>query len=200
MLATDRRKTRGRPLVPLLQRAVAGGLEVVQVVERDLPDAELEELVREIRRAVGRGVRIIVQGHSRVARHNHGLHLSVADLPLPARHWEEGEWLVGRTVRDAPGLAAALEEGVSYVVFDETYPAGANDDGKGLERLRELVREAGSTPVYAAGGITIGRIPPAVHAGAWGVVARKAILEATHPERVAEAMVAALRVSGMPGE
>ena len=62
MLVTDRRRTRGRDLVPCVAQAVSGGVGLVQVREPDLPDDELRELVRRIRDAVGTRTTIVVNG------------------------------------------------------------------------------------------------------------------------------------------
>lgn len=200
MLVTNRYGTRGRPLVPVIRRAVEGGVGLVQVREKDLGDTELEDLVKQVRRATGRRALIVVNGQSRVARHTHGLHLSSEDLPLPARRWEEGEWLVGRSARNDEELTRALDEEVSYVVTGGVYPAGAEPGPaeESLGRLSRLSRAAWPIPVFAAGGITVARVPEVVHAGAWGVAVGAAILSATHPGRVAQAMTAALRVAGPP--
>ena len=48
MLVTDRLETRGRDLVDVVEAAVAGGVGLVQVRERDLPEAQVETLLRRL--------------------------------------------------------------------------------------------------------------------------------------------------------
>ena len=48
MLVTDRHETRGRDLADVVAAAVAGGVGLVHVRERDLPEAALEALLRRI--------------------------------------------------------------------------------------------------------------------------------------------------------
>ncbi|MFM7841912.1 MAG: thiamine phosphate synthase, partial [Nitrospira sp.] len=51
-LVTDRHQTNGRPLVPLIEQAVAGGLRVVQLRERDLDAPALLTLARDVQVAI----------------------------------------------------------------------------------------------------------------------------------------------------
>jgi thiamine monophosphate synthase len=47
--------------------------------------------------------------------------------------------------------------------------------------------------------VTVSRIPPILHAGAWGVAVSGAILSDNDPRRVAEAMSLAIEVAGSRG-
>ena len=48
MLVTDRRETQGRDLVDVVEAAVAGGVGLVQLRERDLPEPEIADLLRRL--------------------------------------------------------------------------------------------------------------------------------------------------------
>ena len=196
MLVTDRHRTRGRKLVDLVVQAVRGGVGVVQVREPDLPDDELRELVHRIRGEIDPSVTIVVNGSPRVARTLHiGLH-------LPARaprlgNVNLGSAPYGRSVHDDRELGDALDDGVTYLVvgtiFRTNSKAGRRPAGVAL--VERVCRQAHPLPVYAIGGITVSRIPALIHAGAHGVAACGAYLEANEPERVAQAMALAVEVA-----
>ena len=69
MLVTDRLETGGRDLVDVVEAAVGGGVDLVQVRERDLMDAEVEALVgRILDRLRGTEARVVVNGRPAIAR------------------------------------------------------------------------------------------------------------------------------------
>jgi thiamine-phosphate pyrophosphorylase len=198
MLVTDRRRTRGRDLVKLVAESIQGGVRLVQVREPDLADDALRELVQRLREAsdaLGDEVRWVVNARQRVARTMHlGLH-----LPADAEPFDDGSRrlpLRGRSAHDEQEAMRALRERVDYLVLGTIFATpskpGLRPAGIALiERVRRLLHPL---PILAIGGITIGRIPAALHAGAYGVAVCGAILEDNHPGRVAGAMNLALDV------
>ena len=195
MLVTDRRRTRGRNLVDLLTRAVRGGVGIVQVREPDLPDDELRELLQRIRARVPPATTIVVNTSIRVARTAHvGLHLparaaALGDVDL-------GGAPFGRSVHDDDELRCALEDAPDYVVAGTIF-ATESKPGRapgGVALLEGICRRAQPTPVYAIGGITVGRVSAVVRAGAHGVAVCGGLLTASDPERLAEAITLALDV------
>ena len=67
MLVTDRRRTRGRDLARLVEQAVAGGVGIVQLREKDLSDDELRGLLDRIRKRLPPALPLVVNGSTRVA-------------------------------------------------------------------------------------------------------------------------------------
>jgi thiamine-phosphate pyrophosphorylase len=196
MLVTDRRRTRGRDLVDLVARAVRGGAGLVQIREPDLSDDRLRELVYRVRDKVGTTATIVVNGSLRVARTARvGLHLAARAPALG--EVDLGGAPYGRSVHDADELRRALADEADYVVAGTVF-ATASKPGRrpaGLDPLARICREAGATPVYAIGGVTVGRVPSVIHAGAHGVAVCGALLGASDPGRVAEAMRLGLDVA-----
>lgn len=197
MLVSDRRRARGRDPVRVVGEAVRGGVALVQVREPDLRDDELRDHVLRIRDAAGPGVTLLVNGRPPVARSiGCGLHLPAAAPPLARPGLAPGA-PYGRSVHDGDELETALRDGVDYVVagtvFTTDSKPGRPPAGPALIEL--LCRLAHSLPIYAIGGITVARIPPLVHSGAWGVAVSGAILTSNDPRRVAEAMNLALAVA-----
>lgn len=193
MLVTDRHRTRGRGLVELVAEAVRGGVGIVQVRERDLPDDELRSLILRIQEAVAAGTPIVVNGSARVARTLRlGLH-----LPAAAAAVERAGPLWGKSAHDEAEAARAQSEGATYLVLGNICATASKpgQPGRGLALLRRVCRQVHPLPVYAIGGITVSRIPPVIHAGAHGVAVSGAILSDNDPARVAAAMALALTVA-----
>jgi thiamine-phosphate pyrophosphorylase len=192
MLVTDRRETRGRDLVDVIEAAVTGGVGLVQVRERDLPEAEVADLVRRLlERLRGSAARLVVNGHAAVARAlGVGLHLpAAAPPPAPPR-----PLLCGRAVHDDGEARRALAEGVSYAVIGPVFPTGSKPGhpGAGLDALARLARIVAPAPAFAIGGLTPERAALVRGAGAHGVAVRSAILGAPDPAGAARAFVEAL--------
>ena len=191
MLVTDRRQTQGRDLVEVVAAAVAGGVGLVQVRERDLPEPEIADLLRRLlARLEGTPARLLVNGHADLAHAlGVGLHLP-AVAPRPASIPS----LYGRAVHDEAEARRALADGVSYVVVGPVFPTGSKPGhpGAGADTLERLVRTVAPTPVYAIGGLTPERVVFVLAAGAHGVAVRSAILSARDPRRAARAFADAL--------
>ena len=196
MLVTDRGRTRGRDLVELVAVATRAGLRLVQVRERDLGEGELHALGARLQQAVVPGTRLVINGSLRVATSlGLGLHLSAEAPRLGAARARPAPY--GRSVHDDAELALALEDGADYVLGGTVFPT-ASKPGRaacGPALIERLARQAGPRPIFAIGGITVGRVPAALHAGAWGVAVSGAILGDNDPARVTEALLLALEVS-----
>jgi thiamine-phosphate pyrophosphorylase len=195
MLVTDRRRTRGRPLVPLVVSAVHGGVGWVQLRERDLPDDELRALIAELRGALPAGTLLSVNSSLRVARTMElGLHLPAA-AEVAARLSLSGPR--GRSVHDDVELRRALDERVDYVVAGNVYETDSKPGrpAAGPALIERVARQAHPTPVYAIGGVTVGRVPALLHSGAHGIAVCGAVLAANDPERVAQGLRLAIEVA-----
>jgi thiamine-phosphate pyrophosphorylase len=196
MLVTDRLETRGRDLVDVVEAAVAGGVGLVQVRERDLPEARVEALLqrllqRLLERLRGTRAQLLVNGHPALALMlDVGLHLPASAPPLtPPR-----PTLYGRAVHDEIEARQALTEAVSYVVVGPVFATGSKPGhpAAGLATLERLSQLVAPIPVYAIGGLTPDRVASVVSAGAYGVAVRSAILGAPDPERAARTFTEAL--------
>jgi thiamine-phosphate pyrophosphorylase len=188
---TDRRETQGRDLVDVVEAAVAGGVGLVQLRERDLPESEIADLLRRLlARLEGTSARLLVNGHPDLA-HSLGVGLH---LPAAAPRPPEPPPLYGRAVHDEAEARRALAERVSHVVVGPVFATGSKPGhpGAGVEKLARLVTAVAPTPVYAIGGLTPERIGSVLEAGAHGVAVRSAILAARDLTRAARAFTDAL--------
>ena len=190
MLVTDRRTVGRRDLVEIVRAAVAGGVDAVQVREKDLPDDELTALAERVRRAIEGRAAVLVNGRPGVARLlGAGLHLP-GDAPAPAqRDWP----LWGRSVHSPGEALRRAEEAPDYLLVGSVYPTDSKPGhpGGGLGLVEATARAVAPLPVLAIGGIDATNAAPVIAAGAAGVAVRGAILDAPDPERTARAIHAA---------
>jgi len=195
MLVTDRFETRGRDLVDVVAAAVEGGVGLVQVRERDLPEAEVKALLRRILKQLGgTPARLLVNAHPALARMlDVGLHLPASAPPLALPRPR----LYGRSVHDEAEACQALAEATSYAVIGPVFPTGSKPGhpGAGLKTLERLVRLVTPMTVFAIGGVGPDRVASVTSAGAHGVAVRSAILGAPDPARAAREFIEALNPS-----
>ena len=190
MLVTDRHAVGERDLAQVVAAAVAGGVDAVQVREKDLPDDALAALVERVREAVRGRAAVLVNGRPCVAKLlGVGLH-----LPGDAKAPVERDWPVwGRSVHSAEEAERRAEEGPDYLLAGPVYPTDSKPGhpGGGLGLVEATARAARPVPVLAIGGIEAANAGAVIAAGAAGVAVRGAILRAPDPECAARSILAA---------
>jgi thiamine-phosphate pyrophosphorylase len=173
----------------LLDEAIAAGVDLVQVRERDLDAAVLVAFVRGlVRRAAGTTTRVVVNERTDVAIASgaDGVHLRSDGPPADRlRALAPGdEWIVGRSCHAVD--AARVASGADYVLFGTVFGT-ASKPGAPASGLDALARWCASTsvPVVAIGGLTPERADACAAAGAAGVAAIGAFLpEGRRPDAI----------------
>ena len=202
LLVTDRRQTKGRPLVPLLQRVLTAAAPAIQLRERDLSARELMTLAREVQ-ALTASHRSQLLINDRIdialALEGVGVHLRSNSLPVSvARQMLGAQRLLGISVHAVEEAVQAESQGVDYIVLGPIYetpskqmfgpPLGIHT----LEKACKLVR----VPIIGIGGVTAARAREMRCAGAFGAAVITAILSATDVESAASKLLDAVtRVS-----
>lgn len=217
-LVTDSAQCReaGRSVADTVHAAVAGGVGIVQVRDKDIDDDAFYTLTREVIAAVDRGVAdspagtaaagtnrrvpIVLNDRVTVARRliseGAAIHIHVGQSDTPVQQVRQligPEPLIGLSAANAAEFAAARESGVVDLVgigpvYDTTTKADA-PDGIGPERLGELVGEAG-LPAVAIGGISTDRAAELRGRGLIGICVVSAICRAADPQAAAENLLA----------
>ncbi len=199
LLAGDEEAKRAG-LAELAAEWARGGVEYIQVREKDLPLTELQALAARVVEAVrgtGAAAKVLVNGPAQVALDAgaDGVHLPAArpgkaagdSAPLVAQNAAlAAEQVYARAGREVIVSAAchSAEEirqaaGADLLLFSPifektTEPRSAR--GQGLAALREAVELARPVPVLALGGVTEKNAAACVQAGAAGVAAIRMFL------------------------
>jgi thiamine biosynthesis protein ThiS len=180
MLVTDRRSA-SVPLPDLATRAIAGGVDLIQIREKDLAAPELRSLAIEVLDAVGDRRRVTINGVPEIARELEiGLH-------LPEMLVSGAEADVHPLSRSVHSADTAGESGwVDFVVVGHVHPTRSKTGLQplGLEGLAQIVTAA-PVPVIAIGGISPERVRCILAAGAFGVAVQSAINDSADPEAAA---------------
>jgi thiamine-phosphate pyrophosphorylase len=184
--------TRVRPdLVELVERAVAGGVDVVQIRERELADGALLRALEEAREVTSRlGVPLVVNDRPDLAVLCGAdfVHIGQDDLPVAAaRRFGLG---VGPSTHPPREIASTTAANIGGGPGDAT-PTKEGRPPVGLELVREAAASA-PVPWFAIGGIDRTNVAAVVAAGATRIAVVRAIAEAPDPEAAARELRAAL--------
>jgi thiamine-phosphate pyrophosphorylase len=176
-----------RELERLVREAAAGGVDVVQLREKHLPDEQLAALASALRGPCERaGALLIVNDRPHVAltAGADGVHLGQDDMPVAeARELVGPDMLIGLSTHapaeiDARDAAQADYIGVGPVHETPTKPGRP---AVGIELVRYAAGHA-RAPFFAIGGLHAGNLAPVLEAGARRAVVLRAIAAASDPQ------------------
>ncbi|MFD1564513.1 thiamine phosphate synthase [Haloarchaeobius amylolyticus] len=200
-LVTQESVSRGKRTVEVVSAAIDGGVDVVQLREKDTDARWRYELGRELReRTAEAGVALLVNDRVDIAQaiDADGVHLGQSDLPVAvARELLGPEAVIGCSTSTVEEAIEAEAAGADYLGVGAIYGTDSKKDvpeeknGTGLELVSEIAA-AVSIPVIGIGGVTASNAPPVLEAGATGVAVISEISAADDPETAAGELDAAV--------
>ncbi|HEX9686232.1 MAG TPA: Nudix family hydrolase [Burkholderiales bacterium] len=154
-----------------LEQALARGLKLVQVREKELGKKELRNFTARVMEiAHARGARVVVNGSAQLARDlgADGVHLTSAQLKDTRQRPDCG--LVGASCHDAAELARAQAVGADFVVLGPVLPTPTHPGAAGLgwAQFAALLKDC-PLPAYALGGLMPTDLETAWRHGAHGI-------------------------------
>ena len=199
-------------LMSVVRRAIAAGIDWLQIREKDMPARALVALAREaVAAAQGSATRILINGRLdvAVAAGAGGVHLGGDALPLaevaawcaknlpqftaaPRDKQNAGlkagaaDFLLGASCHSLAEAKAAEGDGAHYIFFGPVYSTPSKMQfgaPQGLVRLQEVCR-AVRIPVLAIGGITLDNTHECLRAGAAGIAAIRLFQESEDLRKV----------------
>lgn len=183
----------GRELPTLLRTAIAGGVDVVQLREKHLPDEELASIARAAHTLCGAlGALLIVNDRPWVAREAgaDGIHVGQDDIPVAdVRALVGPDVLIGLSTHSPEQIDAVDASLVDYIGVGPIHetPTKPGRPAVGLELIRYAAAHA-PVPFFAIGGLHEGNLADALGAGATRVCVLRAIAGAGDPERAARSL------------
>ena len=188
-LVTQGDRSAGRSTLKVVEAAIAGGVDIVQLREKNRTARERYDLGREVRdRTAEADVPLIINDRADLARviGAEGVHLGDDDLPVAVAREQQGEVaLNGRSVSTVAAAREAEAAGADYLGVGAVFATRSKDvtDEQaeiGVERVRAIA-DSVTVPIVAIGGIDPTNAAEAVAAGADGVAVISAITAAEDP-------------------
>jgi thiamine-phosphate pyrophosphorylase len=188
----------GRDPAGLLEAALRGGVDVVQLRDKELSDDDLVRAAEPFRRACGEhGALFVLNDRPELVERTgaDGVHVGLGDAaPAEARRIVGPDAILGVSATTAAELQGAPDYfGVGAIFGTPTKPESA---AGGLELVR-AARDTLRVPWFAIGGIEARTVEEVVAHGAPGVAVVRAIRDADDPEDAARTLRAKLPPSGV---
>jgi thiamine-phosphate diphosphorylase len=182
MMVTDRRRMADdSALVRTVREAAQAGLDDLQIREKDLGGRALFDLVCRLRdAAAGTALRLVVNSRVDVASAAGipGVQLPEEGLPVTDVKCAFPDLQVGASRHTRDGVVEAAAQGADFVVLGPVFATpGKEDRALGLPAFAAAAR-AVTVPVYAIGGVDVGRAAALVAAGASGIALLRPFLSA----------------------
>ena len=186
---------------PLLRAALGGGVDVIQLREKQLGRAEIERAASTFRRmADNYSALFIVNDDPDLARicDADGVHVGQDDTSVDDARAILGRGaIIGQSTHSEEQIAAAEGRDVDYYAVGPVWetPTKPGRPAVGLELVTHAA-EVATKPFFAIGGISPLNAGEVIAAGARRMCVVRAIRDAPHPEAAAEALRRAFEVEG----
>jgi thiamine-phosphate pyrophosphorylase len=190
----------------VVPEALAGGVDLVQLREKHLPDDEIV--------AVGAELLVMCEEHDALFILNdrpdlagmcgaHGVHVGQDDEPVESVRETVGDGtIVGVSTHSPRQIEAAEASSADYFAVGPVWetPTKAGRPAVGLELVTHAAAREPSKPWFAIGGIDASRARAVVEAGARRIVVVRAIARADDPRAMARALREALEREPVGGQ
>jgi thiamine-phosphate pyrophosphorylase len=182
----------------VLPAALRGGVDMVQLRDKELDDDSLLEVAARFR-AVCREQGALLWLNDRpdlaLAAEVDGIHVGQDDTPAGEVREQVGEQLlIGLSTHSPEQFDAALGSEADQLSVGPVWetPTKPGRAAAGLEYVRHAAARGGERPWFAIGGIDAENVGAVVEAGASRVVVVRAIRDAADPEQAARRLREAL--------
>jgi len=202
-LVTDRGLSRGRRNLDIIRSAVAGGVTMVQLREKEATTREFYQEGLKIKEFLGEhNVPLIINDRLDIALalDAEGVHVGQDDMPVAvARRILGDDKIIGASVFDVAEAREAEAAGADYLGLSPVFVTSTKPDLTaqigidGIAPIRQAVR----IPIVGIGSMSAENAFEAVRAGLDGVAVVSAICSQRDPEAAARAIkVEVLRAKG----
>jgi thiamine-phosphate pyrophosphorylase len=197
-LVTDSKLSLGRDLVEVVKESVLGGVDIVQLREKEINVREFIALAKRMK-AMLTAYRVPLVINDRVdvalASGADGVHLGQSDMPYAeARALLGADKIIGLSVESMAQVEKAEGFDLDYIALSPIFSTPTKPDTItewGIESLKE-VRKISRHPIVAIGLLNVSNIPSVVEAGADIIAVVSAICSANSPYEAARELKAAI--------
>jgi thiamine-phosphate pyrophosphorylase len=185
---------RGEDPEALLRAALGGGVDIVQLREKELGRAQVERSAQTYRRLCDtHSALFIVNDDPELAAAcgADGVHIGQDDAsPAAAREILGPEAIIGLSTHSEEQIAAAAEEPVDYISVGPVWetPTKEGRPGVGLELVAYAAARGIDKPFFAIGGIEPSNAGQVVEAGAGRLGVVRSIRDAADPAAAAASL------------
>lgn len=192
---TDRSFCRGRNLTDIVDEAVAGGVTMVQIREKECCSRDFVELASAVHSITSeRGVPLIVNDRVDVALAvgAEGVHLGQSDVPCGiARSLMGPDAIIGLSVENLDQVCSSSGLEVDYLGVSPVFSTSTKTDTAapfGLDGLRRAVALS-AFPCVGIGGINASNAPGVMACGVAGIAVVSAIMDSPDPSAAASELI-----------
>ncbi|MFQ8704985.1 MAG: thiamine phosphate synthase [Thomasclavelia sp.] len=182
-LVTDRQWLNGRKLTDDLEKAILGGVTIIQLREKNLTNEEFINIAKDVKKLCQKyDIPLIINDNLEVALavDSDGIHIGQDDLPaLIVRKQIGTNKILGVSVHNLEEALQAKRDGADYVGVGAIFPTETKNDATNitLDKLQEICSNI-DIPVVAIGGITIDNVSKLKNINIAGVAVVSAIMKA----------------------
>lgn len=194
-LVTDNSYLKGRALTDIVSEAIAGGVTMVQLREKDASSAEFYRKALEIKKITkAANIPLIINDRLDIALaiDADGLHIGQSDLPYPvARKLLGYDKIIGLSVETIEQAKEANNLDVDYIGISPIFGTPSKTDTFstfGIEGIKEVASFT-KHPSVAIGGINLSNAKEIIEAGADGIAVISAIIADENPKKAAELLI-----------
>ncbi len=166
-----------------VEEAIKGGVTMVQLREKELPeDAFVEEAVYIKKICEKYKVPFIINDNLEVALKSKadGIHVGISDMPVQEIRKKAGEnFIIGATAKTIEQAVKAEAEGADYLGVGAVFPSPTKKDAIRItkEQLKQITG-AVKIPAVAIGGIHLGNAEELTECGICGIAVVSAVFSA----------------------
>lgn len=198
-LVTDRTLARGRNISDIVREAVAGGVTMVQLREKNISTREFVQLGCALKSTLlTSGVPLIINDRVDVAMacDADGVHIGQSDMPFSiARGILGPDKIIGLSVESFGQIAEANEFDVDYIGVSPVFTTQTKTDTAtpfGLDGLKMAVSMS-RHPLVGIGGMNMDTAADVMACGADGIAVVSAIVGSENPRRAAAELLEVMR-------
>lgn len=187
---TDRSWTQDQTLYDQIEAALKGGVTIVQLREKNLPEDEFVAEAIRVKELCSRyNVPLIINDNADVALKSgaDGVHVGIEDTPVAELRQKVGkDFIIGATAKTVEQAQSAEKAEADYLGVGAVFPSPTKKNAIRItaEKLKEICSSV-SVPAVAIGGISLDNVSEIKGCGMSGIAVVSAIFASDDIQKAA---------------